>query len=94
MYLPPSFYPLKGAELPECKVKIAFKGETEEQLDVNEGDYVVVIREDPTGGWWGECLCCTVAVECVGLALLVNCYITHSFVVKCCCVTHRGSLTA
>ena len=77
MCLPPSFYPLKGAELPECKVKIAFKGETEEQLNVNEGDYVVVIREDPTGGWWGEHLCCTVTAgrmcrPCLASELLHN----------------------
>ena len=42
----------QGAELPECKVKITFKGENEEQMSVTEGEYVVVIREDPSGGWW------------------------------------------
>ena len=40
-----------GAELPERKVKVTFKGQNDEQLDVNEGDYVVVIREDPSGEW-------------------------------------------
>ena len=40
-----------GAELPQRKVNVAFKGENEEQLDVNEGDYVVVIKEDSSGEW-------------------------------------------
>lgn len=42
----------QGAELPERKVKITFKGENEEQMSVTEGEYVVVIKEDPSGGWW------------------------------------------
>lgn len=49
-YMPLPSHPT-GAELPERKVKVAFKGENEEQLDVNEGDYVVVLREDSSGEW-------------------------------------------